>query len=237
MELHSVVVASRKEQKAALRAQRLERETEAKRAAARKRLVLTVAGSILALAALGGVIALALSGGDGGDGGDAPASASVSFPEGGSVPQQQQADLATAVKAAGCTTADPPEEGSGHTEAPVTYESNPPHSGEHHPVPAEDALYEEAPPKETLVHSLEHGRIVIWVRPDAPPDFLAKLRALYEADPYHVIVTPAPDLRATVAASAWTHTLTCSGQPDDAVFDAIRAFKERWRDKGPEFVP
>jgi hypothetical protein len=39
-----------------------------------------------------------------------------------------------------------------------------------------------------------------------------------------------------VSATAWTHALTCE-QMNDRVFDAIRAFRTRWIDRGPEQVP
>ena len=117
----------------------------------------------------------------------------------------------------------------------MAYTASPPHSGQHSPVPAEDDLYEEPVRKEEAVHALEHGRVVIWVRPSAGEEVLADLRALYDEDPYHVIVTPDPKLEHAVAASAWTHTLTCP-RPSEALFDALRAFKEKWRDKGPEFA-
>ena len=233
-------MASRKEQKAALRAERERKEAERAAAAARKRLVAIIAGSLVALGALGAIIAVAMSGGDGedtsagGDGGDG--GARISFPDGGSVPDQREADLARAADAARCKTANPPDAGSGHVETPVTYKSNPPSSGEHHPVPAEDTLYDDEQPKEPLVHSLEHGRIVMWVNPSADEEFLGQVKALYEEDPYHVIVTPDPSIPGPVAASAWTHILTCD-RTSGATFDAIRAFKEKWRDKGPEFVP
>lgn len=229
-------MASRKEQKAALRAERERQEAERAAAAARKRLVAIIAGSLVALGALGAIIAVALSGGDE-DGSAAEGDvAQVSFPEGAALPDQQEGDLARAARAAGCKTADPPEEGSGHVETPVTYRSKPPHSGEHHPVPAEDSLYDSEQAKEPLVHSLEHGRIVIWVNPSADEELLGQLRALYDADPYHLIVTPDTQISGPVAASAWTHTLTCE-RSSPAVLDAIRTFKDKWRDKGPEFVP
>ena len=238
MELHFVVVSSRKEQKAALKAERLRREAEQDRAAQRKRLVAIVAGGIVVLAASAAVAAAVLSGGgdDGGGSGGSGESASVSYPDGGSLPELREVALDEAAEAAGCTVRSYEEEGSGHVETPVAYESNPPHSGEHHPVPAEDDLYEDEQPREPFVHSLEHGRIVIWVRPDADEQFLGKLKALYEQDPYHVILTPDSKLDAPVAASAWRRTLVCD-ETSDQVFDALRAFQLKWRDKGPEFVP
>jgi len=39
-----------------------------------------------------------------------------------------------------------------------------------------------------------------------------------------------------VAATAWTHILGCKTM-NPRVFDAIRAFRERFVDKGPELIP
>ena len=51
-----------------------------------------------------------------------------------------------------------------------------------------------------------------------------------------MLLVPDESMDAEVAATAWTHVLTCPSL-EDATFDAIRAFRDRWRDQGPEFVP
>jgi hypothetical protein len=43
-------------------------------------------------------------------------------------------------------------------------------------------------------------------------------------------------MKAKIAATAWTHSLTCP-EMNDKVFDAIRTFRARYIDKGPERVP
>ena len=59
------------------------------------------------------------------------------------------------------------------------------------------------------MHSLEHGRVVFWYRPDATPELAGQLKSLYDEDNYHVIVAPNPrDMPSQVAASSWTRTLT-----------------------------
>ena len=45
-----------------------------------------------------------------------------------------------------------------------------------------------------------------------------------------------PGGNAAVAATAWTQSLTCP-EMNDQVFDAIRSFRARYTDKGPETVP
>ena len=239
-------MASRKEQKEALRQERLQREQEAAQSAARKRLIGIVVAAVLVLGIVGALAAVLLAGGDddgggssgGGDGG----SARVSYPDGGEIPDQQQADLAKAIAAAGCKAEEHSAEGSGqHTEDPVNYQTEPPSVGAHNPVPAEDDIYEEAPAAEQVVHGLEHGRVIVWVRPDASEELLGQVKALYDEDPYHVMVVPRSELKEPVAASAWQapdkgRILRCA-KPNEQMWDAIRAFKEQYRDKGPEFVP
>jgi hypothetical protein len=238
-------MASRKEQKEALRKERLERERQAEQSAARKRLVGIVVAAVLALGIVGALAAVLLAGDDDGGGGGGSgdtASAQISFPDAGEIPDQEQADLDRAVRASGCEHETFEAQGAGeHTEEAVEYESEPPALGPHYPDWPEDDIFEEAPQTERIVHTLEHGRIVIWVRPDASEQLLAQVRALYEEDPYHVIVLPREELKEPIAASAWVgrqtgHVLRCA-EPDDRMWDAFRAFKEQFRDKAPEFVP
>src|SRR5688572_28039736 len=239
-------MSSRKEQKEALRKERLAREQAAAQAAARKRLIGIVVAAILVLGIAGALVAVVLAGGDDDGGGGSSGggdTASVSFPDGGTIPAQETANLAEASKAADCEeqvlNAD---QGAGsHTTDEVEYESEPPAIGPHYPEWPEDDIYDEAPPLTRVVHLLEHGRILIWVRPDAPSDLLAQVQALYDEDPYHVVVVPRSEIKEPIAVSAWVgqdtgHILRCPN-PNDNTWDAIRAFKEKYRDKAPEFVP
>jgi hypothetical protein len=243
-------MSSRKEQKEALREERLAREQQAAQAAARKRLIGIVVAAVLVLGIVGALAAVLLSGGDddGGGGSDGGGGgASIEYPGGGELPAQQEADLKVAVKAAGCkdeTITDQPYDnpGGAHTtETDVEYKSEPPALGLHYPEWPDDDIYEEAPPLTRVVHTLEHGRILIWVRPDMPEEQRAQFKALYEEDPYHVIMLPREEIEEPFAVSAWVgdstgHILRCN-QVNNKTWDAIRAFKEKYRDKAPEFVP
>jgi hypothetical protein len=247
-------MSSRKEQKEALRRERLAKEQAAAQAAARKRLIGIVVASILVLGIIGALLAVVLAGGDDGggssDGAAGSGAATISYPDGGEIPAQKEADLAVAMKAAGCedeTVEDHPyDDPKGiHTADPnevIPYKSEPPALGRHYQVPIEDNIYDEAQPVTHVVHSLEHGRIIVWLRPDLPSDQLAQFKALYEEDPYHVIMLPRAELKQPFAVSAWAggdttgHILRCK-DVSDSTWDAIRAFKEKYRDKAPEFVP
>jgi hypothetical protein len=235
-------VASRKEEKARLRQEREERERTAAAGARRKRLIGYGVAGALGLAVLIAIVAVSIAGGGGGDGGggngsgDGPVEPDpAGFPT-SPVPAQRTTVISQAARAAGCTTRSFRSEGRDHTPDPVQYKSNPAHSGSHDPVPAEDGAYTEAPRTENLVHSLEHGRVIVQFRPSASEELKGQLKSLYDEDPYHVILTPNPDMPYEVAATAWTEVLACE-QANPQVFDAIRAFKERHRDRGPEFVP
>ena len=60
----------------------------------------------------------------------------------------------------------------------VNYKDNPPTTGRHYEIPAEDGVYGgDPPPDEALVHALEHGRVIVWVKPSLPADTRASIRA------------------------------------------------------------
>ena len=91
-----------------------------------------------------------------------------------------------------------------------------------------------------LVHTLEHGRIDIQYKKGTPArSTVARLEALVaeQNEGYHMLLYEnTTDMDAAVAATAWTHSLSCPSM-NDKVFDAIRTFRARYIDKGPEKVP
>jgi len=160
------------------------------------------------------------------------------FAAGGAAPQRGEiTDLGPAARQAGCEARDFREEGDGTTADPVDYRSDPPHSGRHGPEPAQDgAYYDDPPPAEAIVHALRHGRIAIWFNPGLGGDEKADIKALFDEDSPHMILLPRESMPYEVAATAWTHRLVCE-RFDAKSFDALRAFRDRYRDRGPEFVP
>ena len=199
-------------------------------------------GSALAFAAL----ALLGAGCGAGDlAGDPARKVTIDYPSGGEIPAQRTTDFAAAMKAAGCDDEATEQVGAGqHTSFPderVDYASEPPSIGPHYQEWPEDDIYEEAPPTTHVVHTLEHGRILIWLSPELPDEQLAQFKALYDEDSYHVIMLPREELKEPFAVTAWVgdstgHTLRCR-EVNDSTWDAIRAFKEKYRDKAPEFEP
>lgn len=239
-------MASRQEEKERRRQERMEREqAEARKAAMRRRLQL-VFGGLLGLAAIGAVVAVIAGGGsDEAGGDDGPAkTASSNTP----IPAQQIADLDEAAKKAGCVVKTFPSEGRNHLSGDDAtfdkYKTNPPTSGTHRPRWAEDGVYEPGnePDVENWVHSLEHGRIIFQYAPGTPQKRISQLETLFNEptkgqEGYHQLVfRNNSKMEFAVAAVAWTHYAACEEFTDET-FDVFRAFRARFIDKGPEFVP
>lgn len=170
------------------------------------------------------------------------------LPEGGTAPEQVTTRLGPAARAAGCELSAAPAAAPEHTSNPderVSYPTNPPTSGRHFDAPAPDGPYLEAPPDEQLVHSLEHGRVVLWFDPSLPPDARAGLRALFEEDSLQLLLVPRKRMPYAVAASAWngepapngTGRLLLCEQFGERTYDALRTFGDEHRGRGPEPVP
>ena len=120
-----------------------------------------------------------------------------------------------------------PEEGFEHIPctSPATYLTEPPSSGNHYPIWAAYQTYSSPVPWGNLVHSLEHGAIVIVYNcPTDCSDELARAQAWIDALPAdptcgsnRIVLAPDPTLDVRFAASAWTWTLRADCF-DDAAF-------------------
>jgi uncharacterized protein DUF3105 len=229
-------MASRKEEKERRRQERLAAEREAAEQAKRRRTYGIFAGGVLVVATLVVITVVVAAGGGGGDGGSKGGN-EAGLPAAIEPPPEKIRDLNEAAKAAKCKLANPPIAGREHTTKPVKYATNPPTSGNHNPIPTPDGAYGKAPGITHLVHSLEHGRVEYEFLPSTPKRRIAQLRGLFDADPYHTILTPNPTkMPYQAAVVAWGHLAGCK-RVNDQTFDVFRAFKARYVDKGPEFVP
>ena len=223
-------MAHRQEEKEQRKRERIEREAAAAAAAKRKRMLQIVGGVVVAAAVVVGLV-LALTGGGGG-GADRPADSAV----------------ASAARAAGCTYKTFPEEGNAHVAEPrrkTDYKTNPPTSGDHNPTPAQDGLYASGnePAIENWVHTLEHGRILLMYKPGTPPPAVTALDGLFKepvldsGDSYHmVLMRNNTQMPFQTAAVAWRHYVGCN-DASAASLEAMRAFRDRWVDQAPEFLP
>jgi hypothetical protein len=241
-------MASRQEEKERRRREREEAEAKANASSARTKRLQIIGGVIVGLVVVAVVVVLLVSGGGGDDKGKsmnaATGNASSSASTEVKLPARKIENLEEAAKAAGCTLKTYPIEGSTHVTTTVNYKTNPPTSGDHNPTPAEDGIYDPGnePAKENYVHSLEHGRIQLQYAKGSPQKTIDTLVAIYNepvngSPGYHAqVFENNTNMPAKVAAVAWGQLLTCDDLSDAAI-DAIRAFRERYTDKGPEFIP
>lgn len=143
---------------------------------------------------------------------------------------------ASALVDAGCTQQTYTSQGRKHVvelEQGFEYNSFPPTSGSHNAQPAIWNIYDEPIQQFILVHNLEHGGIVVQYGSGIGEDEVRQITDWYSADPDAIVVAPLPELGDSVALTAWTHLLTCSGF-DDA---AWTAFRDKYRFNGPELIP
>ena len=114
----------------------------------------------------------------------------------------------------------------------VDYPETPPTSGPHYDTWIKAGVYDAPQTPERLVHSLEHGNIVIYYGKLAP-DAKAMLKAWTEAYSGQwdaVVVAPLADLDKGVILTAWQKKLSLDA------FDpaAAAAFVDAFRGRGPE---
>lgn len=130
-------------------------------------------------------------------------------------------------------------EGAGHVDAgtEVDYGTNPPTSGDHYARSADPGFYEATPPLGNVVHSLEHGHVVVYYDPaEITPEARSSLEAFaaaHSGDPWAaVIVAPHPndDIESPYVLTAWRTML----EMDDYDAETVRAFLAEYLGRGPE---
>lgn len=247
-------MATRKEEREALRQRRLEKEAE-QSGSDRKRLTIAYAAGAVVVAIVAVVIVVLASGGgdDGSAGGEAHINLNTSYGstngirpderEGTPPPAVKVANLETAAKQAGCQLKLHLRD-EGHEHIPAgskepAYKTNPPTSGAHVEPPYQqaDGAYREEPEPIDFVHSLEHGRLEVQYAPDLPETEQLELKGLYDTMYGAALLFPNDEMPYEVAATTWTNLLGCPTYKGAITLDAIRAFgKATWGKYGGEPV-
>jgi hypothetical protein len=126
------------------------------------------------------------------------------------------------------------DDGRDHVANP-SYEVNPPAGGPHLAAPARPGIYTgpSVPPTGALVHSLEHGAVILWYQPGLDPADLATLKSLADRFPDDVLLVERESLPTTVAATAWHQRLL----GDTVKEKPLVRFITEFRDQGPENIP
>ncbi len=133
-----------------------------------------------------------------------------------------------------------PSEGTEHvsSDTQVEYDTSPPTSGPHYNSPAAAGFYDagNAPAMGNLVHSLEHGAVVVYYDPSALSDeqeeHLRSLTQQYTGTWASVIAVPTStaNVDSPVVLTAWRNVLRLDGY-DEAT---VEAFLAEFLGRGPE---
>ncbi|MFV2035838.1 MAG: DUF3105 domain-containing protein [Halocynthiibacter sp.] len=112
------------------------------------------------------------------------------------------------------------------------YDERFPTSGSHDPFPVKAGFYGNVLPRTRLLHSMEHGNIVIYYEKPGP-EAIARLKewtSLYDGQLDGVIASVAVGLGEVVVMTAWNKSLRLNK------FDAAAAaaFIDKFRGRGPE---
>ncbi len=148
--------------------------------------------------------------------------------------RRQSQRLIASLEAGACDFDRDGEPGRDHVANP-SFEINPPSGGDHLASAAPAGVYQDAdvPADGNLVHSLEHGFVILWHQPDLADGQLDQLLDIADQYQRDVLVVARPSLPVPVAATAWHKRLLCAGVEPES----LARFVEEFRNDGPEDVP
>ncbi len=132
------------------------------------------------------------------------------------------------------------------------YNSSPPTSGPHYATSANAGIYDEPVPDGNLIHSMEHGAVILWYKPSgnandqsaegtesAKIDILSKqnierLKQIFSSvSASKKIMVPRDSLDAPIALTSWGRLLKLQTLDEGQ----IKAFMETNENRGPEKAP
>ncbi|HEX8305608.1 MAG TPA: DUF3105 domain-containing protein [Jatrophihabitans sp.] len=85
----------------------------------------------------------------------------------------------------------------------VQYNSIPPTSGPHFPIPPTPGIYDTPLQTGSFVHAEEHGHVIITYSPSLPAAQVSALKDIAKAHRGDVLMTPYPALTKGIALAAW----------------------------------
>ena len=114
--------------------------------------------------------------------------------------------------------------GRNHREGNIDYPGKkPPSGGAHNPYPLTCGFYDQQPPDEYAVHSLEHGAVWIAFDPSTTATDVGMFKAFAKED--HVIVSPYAGLDAPITLVAWEHRLELQSVSDPRLKQFADAYR------------
>lgn len=114
--------------------------------------------------------------------------------------------------------------GRNHVQGHVDYPGkHPPTGGNHNPIPLTCGFYDQQPPDEYAVHSLEHG--AVWIAFDSKKISAADVQTLKNfATQDHVLVTPYDGMDSPITLVAWEHRLEVPSASDPRISQFVHDF-------------
>lgn len=114
------------------------------------------------------------------------------------------------------------------------YNTNPPTSGPHYANSQPAGIYDKPVPDGNLIHSMEHGAVILWYKSDIPASDSAKLKSVFTNVPVSKkIMVPRDSLDVPIALTSWGRLLKLQTIDEDQ----IKTFMETNEDRGPEKAP
>ena len=127
------------------------------------------------------------------------------------------------------TTEFGPQDRGHDVEAAFASADLPPVGGVHDPRWQNCGIYTLPLDSGPVVHSMEHGAVWITYNPELPSGDVAVLQEMVRGKTY-LLLSPFPDLKNDVVASAWGVQL----EVDDISDEKLEQFIDRYRGGGPE---
>lgn len=117
----------------------------------------------------------------------------------------------------------------------IQYNSNPPAGGQHYgDSTAHAGFYDKAPADGYLVHSLEHGAVILWYNPkQLSKDKVEQVKHIFNQTSGKSIMAPRESMDVPVAVSSWGRVLKLQTIDEKQ----IKAFFDTNINRGPEQAP
>ena len=129
-----------------------------------------------------------------------------------------------------------PDQGRGHVPdgTKLDFNSNPPTSGRHYAKWITRGIYDKSQIDGNLVHSLEHGAVILSYKSDLPKEDVEKIKSVFSSVSVgKKIMVSRDNLDVPVALTSWGRLLKLQ-TIDEA---KIKEFMETNEDRGPEKAP
>lgn len=115
----------------------------------------------------------------------------------------------------------------------IQYNTNPPAGGPHYAVTAHAGIYDKAPLDGYLVHSLEHGAVVLWYKEDLPKSDVDRIKGIFNKMGGKTIMTPRKGMDVPVAVTSWGRILKLEKIDEKKILDFYEANYDRGLEKAP----